>query len=176
MYQPDVIGGPSVRVRRIVAHHVAAGWNHEVGGRRGHDVDALAGGRYPAWARRQLGMILRDQGRYETAEEQLLQALDKYWNPPRRAAGAPAANAPRPGAPSTDPYMNAVFEAAVQFARAQGPVAAPETAHAIRATIDEALAAREAGEERVILFNYSGHGLLDLAAYDDFLHGRLVDV
>jgi len=69
-----------------------------------------------------------------------------------------------------------VFEAAIQFARTQGPVPAPETAHAIRGAIDEALAAREAGQERVILFNYSGHGLLDLGAYDDFLHGRLVDV
>jgi tryptophan synthase beta chain len=67
------------------------------------------------------------------------------------------------------------FEAAVQFARTEGKVPAPETGHAIRAVIDEALAAKEAGEERVILFNYSGHGLLDLAAYDDFNHGRLVD-
>ena len=69
-----------------------------------------------------------------------------------------------------------VFEAAIQFARSQGPVPAPETAHAIRGAIDEALAAREAGEERVILFNYSGHGLLDLGAYDDFIHGKLMDV
>jgi tryptophan synthase beta chain len=69
-----------------------------------------------------------------------------------------------------------VFEAALQFARSQGPVPAPETAHAIRGVIDEALAAKEAGEERVILFNYSGHGLLDLGAYDDYLQGRLVDV
>ncbi|HTW97443.1 MAG TPA: hypothetical protein VMD59_01635 [Acidimicrobiales bacterium] len=68
-----------------------------------------------------------------------------------------------------------VFEAAVQFARAQGSIPAPETGHAIRAVIDEALAAKERGEEKVILFDYSGHGLLDLAAYDDFLHGRLVD-
>ena len=45
----------------------------------------------------------------------------------------------------------------------------------IRAAIDEALAAKETGEERVILFNYCGHGFLDLAAYDDFNHGRLVD-
>ena len=67
------------------------------------------------------------------------------------------------------------FEAAVQFARAEGKVPAPETGHAIRAVIDEALAAKETGEERVILFNYSGHGLLDLAAYDDFLNGRLID-
>jgi tryptophan synthase beta chain len=68
-----------------------------------------------------------------------------------------------------------VFEAAVLFARTEGKVPAPETAHAIRAAVDEALAARETGEERVILFNYSGHGFLDLAAYDDFNQGRLVD-
>jgi tryptophan synthase beta chain len=67
------------------------------------------------------------------------------------------------------------FEAAVQFAKAEGRVPAPETGHAIRAAIDEALAAKETGEERVILFNYSGHGLLDLTAYDDFLNGRLID-
>ena len=67
------------------------------------------------------------------------------------------------------------FEAAVQFANAEGKLPAPETGHAIRAAIDEALAAKELGEERVILFNYSGHGFLDLAAYDDFHNGRLVD-
>ncbi len=66
-----------------------------------------------------------------------------------------------------------VFEAAVQFARSQGPIPAPETAHAIRAVIDVALAAKETGEDKVILFSYSGHGLLDLGAYDDYLHGRL---
>ena len=54
-------------------------------------------------------------------------------------------------------------------------VVAPETGHAIRGAIDEALAAKETGEERVILFNYSGHGFLDLAAYDDYLNGRLID-
>ncbi|HXR54554.1 MAG TPA: TrpB-like pyridoxal phosphate-dependent enzyme [Acidimicrobiales bacterium] len=69
-----------------------------------------------------------------------------------------------------------VFEASVQFARTQGTIPAPETGHAIRAVIDEALAAKEEGREKVILFNYSGHGLLDLSAYDDFLHGRLIDV
>jgi tryptophan synthase beta chain len=67
------------------------------------------------------------------------------------------------------------FEAAVQFAHAEGKIPAPETGHAIRAVIDEALAAKEAGEARVILFNYSGHGFLDLQAYDDFNHGRLID-
>ena len=68
-----------------------------------------------------------------------------------------------------------VFDAAVLFARTEGKLPAPETAHAIRATIDEALAAKEAGEERVILFNYSGHGFLDLSAYDAYNHGQLVD-
>jgi len=66
-----------------------------------------------------------------------------------------------------------VFEAAMQWARVQGTIPAPETSHAIRAVVDEALAAKEEGAERVILFNYSGHGLLDLQAYDDFLHDRL---
>ena len=68
-----------------------------------------------------------------------------------------------------------VFEAAVQFARTQGSIPAPETSHAIRAAIDEALRAKEEGVERVILFNYSGHGLLDLGAYDNFLHGNMAD-
>jgi tryptophan synthase beta chain len=67
------------------------------------------------------------------------------------------------------------FEAAVEFSRAEGRIPAPETGHAVRAAIDEALAAKESGEERVILFNFSGHGLLDLSAYDDFLNGRLLD-
>jgi tryptophan synthase beta chain len=67
------------------------------------------------------------------------------------------------------------FEAAVQFARAEGKLPAPETSHAVRAVIDEALAAKELGEERIILFNFSGHGLLDLSAFDDHLKGRLAD-
>jgi tryptophan synthase beta chain len=67
------------------------------------------------------------------------------------------------------------FEAATTFARTEGILAAPETSHAIRAAIDEALEAKEAGEKRVIVFNLSGHGLLDLSAYDDYLAGRLVD-
>ncbi len=68
-----------------------------------------------------------------------------------------------------------VFEAAKAFANAEGRIAAPEAAHGIRAAIDEALAAKETGEDKVILFNYCGHGFLDLAAYDDFNHDRLVD-
>jgi len=67
------------------------------------------------------------------------------------------------------------FEAGVLFARTEGIVPAPETNHAIRVVIDEALKAKEQGEEKVILFNFSGHGLLDLQAYDDFLYGRLKD-
>jgi tryptophan synthase beta chain len=69
-----------------------------------------------------------------------------------------------------------VFDAAIQFARTEGTIPAPETSHAIRAVIDEALAAKERGEERVILFNYSGHGLLDLGAYNDYLTGQLDQV
>lgn len=71
--------------------------------------------------------------------------------------------------------QNPCFEAAVQFAKTEGIVPAPESSHAIRAAIDEALAAKEAGEARVVLFNLSGHGLLDMQAYDDYLAGRLVD-
>jgi tryptophan synthase beta chain len=68
-----------------------------------------------------------------------------------------------------------VFDAAVQFARTEGVIPAPESAHAIRATIDEALAAKEAGERRVILFNLSGHGHFDLGAYDRYFAGELED-
>lgn len=67
------------------------------------------------------------------------------------------------------------FEAAVMFANAEGKIPAPECGHGIRAAIDEALAAKETGEEKVILFNYCGHGFLDLAAYDDYNNGRLID-
>ncbi len=68
-----------------------------------------------------------------------------------------------------------VFDAAVQFARSEGIIPAPESAHAIRTAIDEALAAREAGERRVILFNLSGHGHFDMAAYDQYFAGKLED-
>jgi tryptophan synthase beta chain len=71
--------------------------------------------------------------------------------------------------------QNDVFTAAVRFARNEGIIPGPEPAHAIRAVIDEADAAREAGEERVILFGLSGHGNFDLAAYDAFFAGRLED-
>lgn len=68
-----------------------------------------------------------------------------------------------------------VFEAAALFARTEGIVPAPESSHAIRAAIDEALDAKEKGEERVILFNLSGNGFLDLSAYDSYLSGKLED-
>jgi tryptophan synthase beta chain len=71
--------------------------------------------------------------------------------------------------------QNPVFEAAVMFARSEGILPAPESSHAIRGAIDEALKAKEAGEKRVILFNLSGHGHFDLASYDDYLAGKLVD-
>ncbi|MEO6294510.1 MAG: TrpB-like pyridoxal phosphate-dependent enzyme [Candidatus Limnocylindria bacterium] len=72
--------------------------------------------------------------------------------------------------------QNACFEAAMQFARTEGLIPAPESSHAIRAAIDEALDAREAGEERVILFNLSGHGHFDMGAYDAYLSGSLSDM
>ena len=71
--------------------------------------------------------------------------------------------------------QNTVFEAAVTFARTEGIIPAPEAAHAIKAAMDEAVKARESGEKKVILFNLSGHGHFDLAAYDDYLAGKLVD-
>jgi tryptophan synthase beta chain len=71
--------------------------------------------------------------------------------------------------------QNETFESAVQFARTEGIIPAPEAAHAIRATFEEAEAAKQAGEERVILFNLSGHGHFDLAAYDAYLSGNLDD-
>ncbi len=67
------------------------------------------------------------------------------------------------------------FSAAVQFARTEGILPAPEAAHAIRVVIDEALKCKEAGQKKVIAFNLSGHGHFDLKSYDDFLAGKLVD-
>ena len=71
--------------------------------------------------------------------------------------------------------QNETFEAAVRFARAEGIIPAPEPAHAIRAVFEEAEAAREAGDERVILFGLCGHGHFDLGAYDAYLAGTLED-
>ncbi len=72
-------------------------------------------------------------------------------------------------------HQNPSFEAGVTFARAEGIVPAPESTHAVRTAIDEALDAKEKGEARVILFNLSGHGFLDLSAYEDYFAGRLED-
>ena len=72
--------------------------------------------------------------------------------------------------------QNECFEAAIRFIRTEGIIPAPESSHAIKAAIDEALRAKEAGEERVILFNLSGHGHFDMAAYDAYLAGELTDV
>lgn len=68
-----------------------------------------------------------------------------------------------------------VFEAAVTFAKTEGIIPAPETAHAIRAVIDEAIRCKEAKEQKTIFFNLSGHGLLDLGAYEAYLTGKLED-
>ncbi len=65
------------------------------------------------------------------------------------------------------------FEAGIKWARTEGFIPAPETCHAIAAVVDEARRAKEEGKEKVILFNWSGHGLVDMAAYDDFLSGKL---
>lgn len=67
------------------------------------------------------------------------------------------------------------FEAAIQFAKTEGIIPAPESSHAIRCAIDEALKAKEEAKERVILFNLSGHGYLDMTAYADFMAGKLTD-
>ncbi len=72
-------------------------------------------------------------------------------------------------------HQTKIFEAATQFARTEGIVPAPESAHAIAAVVEEANRAREAGTKRVILFNLSGHGLLDLSAYETYLSGKLED-
>ncbi len=71
--------------------------------------------------------------------------------------------------------QRSVFEAAILFANNEGILPAPESSHAIRAAIDEALEAKETGEKRVILFNLSGHGNFDLSAYNSYLHDDLED-
>ena len=75
----------------------------------------------------------------------------------------------------TDIGQNESFKAGVLFARSEGIVPAPESCHAIAATVREALRCKETGEEKVILFNLSGHGLIDMAAYDRYLAGDLQD-
>ena len=72
-------------------------------------------------------------------------------------------------------HQNPVFEAALLFARTEGIVPAPEAGHAVRAAVDEALQAKEIGQERVILFNLSGHGHFDMSAYESYFAGKLQD-
>jgi len=72
-------------------------------------------------------------------------------------------------------FQRPTFEAGVQFARTEGILPAPESAHAIRVAIDEALKCKESGESKVILFNLSGHGHFDLSSYDEYLSGKLAD-
>lgn len=71
--------------------------------------------------------------------------------------------------------QRAVFEAGLQFVRSEKTVPAPESTHAIRCAVDEAIRAREEGKSTVILFNLSGHGLLDLSAYEQYLSGQMQD-
>lgn len=71
--------------------------------------------------------------------------------------------------------QNAVFESAMLFARTEGIVPAPETAHAVKAAIDQALKCKESGEKKKIALLFSGHGLFDLAAYENYLSGNLID-
>lgn len=71
--------------------------------------------------------------------------------------------------------QNSVFEAAVTFAKTEGILPAPETAHAIKCAMDEAIKCRDTKEEKCIVFNFSGHGHFDLASYDKFLSGKLED-
>ncbi|HEY4753618.1 MAG TPA: TrpB-like pyridoxal phosphate-dependent enzyme, partial [Candidatus Limnocylindrales bacterium] len=72
-------------------------------------------------------------------------------------------------------HQRACFEAGVAFARSEGILPAPESTHAIKVAIDEAVEAKARGESRVILFNLSGHGHFDLSSYEKYLHGALED-
>jgi tryptophan synthase beta chain len=83
----------------------------------------------------------------------------------------------RDGLVRAEAYLqNDVFASAVLFAGTEGIIPAPESAHAIHGALRAAQAADEAGEQRTILFNLSGHGHFDMAAYDNYLAGKLVDL
>jgi tryptophan synthase beta chain len=73
-------------------------------------------------------------------------------------------------------HQGKVFEAGVQFARAEGILPAPEANHAVRGAIDEAIRCREEGVSRAILFNLCGHGHFDMQAYIDYFGGKLMDL
>jgi tryptophan synthase beta chain len=68
-----------------------------------------------------------------------------------------------------------IFEAARLLAQTEGLITAPETAHSLKFVVDEALRCRKTGEKRVIAMNYSGHGLLDLSAYEQYLAGKILE-
>ena len=72
-------------------------------------------------------------------------------------------------------HQTPCFDAAVQFARAEGIVPAPEASHAVKAVVDEALACKQEGTSRTILFNLSGHGHFDMQTYTEYFAGNLVD-
>jgi len=76
---------------------------------------------------------------------------------------------------ATAVYQNDCFKAALTFGRAEAMLPAPESSHAIAAAVEEALAAKEAGEKKTILFGLSGHGFLDLPAYEAYSKGQLED-
>ena len=76
---------------------------------------------------------------------------------------------------AVDIQQNESFKAGVLFARTEGIIPAPESCHAIAATVREALKCKETGEAKTILFNLSGHGFVDMAAYDQYLEGNLQD-
>ena len=111
--------------------------------------------------------------------------LGHYLHPRARARRRPALprdGADRLGTPRAGPDRGRGRDAepglrgcASRFARAEGIIPAPEAAHAIRVAIDEALKAKEAGEEKVIAFNLSGHGHFDMGAYDEYFAGNLPD-
>lgn len=67
------------------------------------------------------------------------------------------------------------YESAVLWAQTEGAITAPETSHAVACAIDEAIKAKDEGKEKVILFNYSGHGLMDLTGYESYFSGKLID-
>ena len=76
---------------------------------------------------------------------------------------------------AVDVKQSETFKAGLLFSQAEGIIPAPESCHAIAATIKEANKCKETGEEKVILFNLSGHGLIDMTAYDQYLSGSLQD-
>ena len=72
-------------------------------------------------------------------------------------------------------HQKECFDAALGFARAEGHLVAPETSHAVKAAMDEALACKESGEAKVVSFNASGHGHFDMGAYEKYFAGELVN-